>query len=286
MSIIVSVLAFANNVVSAEQPIRNLEGFTEPDEIVEVASPYAGIVSTVTVERGQQIKEGQLIAELDTRVLKASLKVAKAKAASTSAVTEARALLELRKRRAELLRDLLDNGSANPEELLRAETEQTVAEAALKAAEDQIKIFLLEQKELETQIESRQIKSRMTGTIANVHRKPGEFVSASEPTLVTLVRLDVLRVKFFVPIPLAFELSENQRVAVILSGSKTKVPAKVDYISPLVDASSMTVRVEVTIDNLNGAYRSGLRCRLQTASSASSAVRLRSHGVTTGNKSR
>jgi HlyD family secretion protein len=63
-------------------------------EEVQVAAKYAGRVAQVLVDEGDMVKQGQVLARMDTAELQASLAKAKADVAqATEAVAEARALI-------------------------------------------------------------------------------------------------------------------------------------------------------------------------------------------------
>ena len=250
------------------------DGFTEPYQIIQVAIADSGVIDAILVEKGERVSAGQTLARLDTNVLQASLAVANVRAKSTSAIAEAKALWTHEWRRAKMLDDLLKQGHANEEEVHLARTKEQAAAARVIAAERQLQIYRLEQEQIKAQIRARQLFSPVTGVITDVHRQPGEFVSASDPAIVTLVRLDLLRVKFFVPADRAFQLWDGQRVQVLFTDFQKEDSAVIDFISPLVDASSTTVQVEVVIDNTDNAHRSGQRCQLKVASATRPAARV------------
>ncbi|MCG8450389.1 MAG: efflux RND transporter periplasmic adaptor subunit [Pirellulales bacterium] len=257
-----------------ELSVTFLDGFTEPDQTIQVAMADTGVVDAILVEKGERVTAGQPLARLNTRVLDASLSVATARANSTSAVKETWVLWDHEARRVKMLEDLLEQGHANSEEVHLARTKEQTAAARLATARHQRAIYRLEQKQIEMQIAARQLSSPIAGVIADIHRQPGEFVSANDPAIVTLVRLDLLRVKFFVPAKQALLLTDGQRVQVLFAFNQKEESAVVDFISPLVDASSMTVQVEAVIDNANNLYRSGQRCQLKLDSVARSTARV------------
>lgn len=102
----------------------------------------------------------------------------------------------------------------------------------------------------------------MDGVITDIHREVGEFVSAVEPQLATLVDLSRLRLSFFLDTQLALPLQEGQAVKMQAVGTDAKLAGTIEYVGPLTQADSGRVRVDVLVDNPTRQYRSGLRCRL------------------------
>jgi hypothetical protein len=78
----------------------------------------------------------------------------------------------------------------------------------------------------------------------------------------TVVQLDPLRVVFSLPTPIAARWSVGSAVALELPESGAKPRGKVEFVAPVTEAESGTVRVKVLIDNAAGAYRCGVRCLL------------------------
>ena len=55
-------------------------GYTEPYRLITVAAGEAGVIGEVLVREGDQVKQGQVLAKLDTAVLAAELEIARAEA--------------------------------------------------------------------------------------------------------------------------------------------------------------------------------------------------------------
>jgi hypothetical protein len=51
-------------------------------------------------------------------------------------------------------------------------------------------------------------------------------------------------------------------VALSLPESKRRAVGQVEFVSPVTDAESGTVRVKVLLKNTDGQYRSGVRCEI------------------------
>ncbi|MDH3717348.1 MAG: efflux RND transporter periplasmic adaptor subunit [Planctomycetota bacterium] len=244
-----------------------ITGFTEPLQQVDVASPEPGLVQTIDVREGDPVRSGQLLANLDNAVLEARLAVAKAKAESTAPVDAALAQYTLKKKRFVVIEQLHAQDNANVEELEHARSESAVAHAKLKAAETEQRLSALDAARIEAEIRHRQIRSPVDGVVLQLYRKPGEFLSSADPVLVTIANLDTLLVKFYVPTADAEGYAEGQTVDVRMSRNHRMAKAQIQFVSPVTDADSGTVRMDVVIQNNDRQFRSGVRCQLVSLAS-------------------
>ena len=238
---------------------KRAEGFTEPYQTIAVAAAENGIVQEVRVELGQAVKKGEVLGTLDDDLLKATLEIGQLKANSTAAIDAAKAELDIKEQRLNALTEINRTGGGSREEFSRAKADVELARARLKAAQETLAADRLEVKRIETQLQRRTIRSPIDGVITEIHREPGEFLSITEPKLFTVVRLDRLRAKFYIPSENAGRFSKGHRVK--LSGQTDDKPltGDVEFVSPVTHAESGLVRVDVILDNRDGRLRSGQR---------------------------
>lgn len=252
-------VVYNSNPVSAEV----IEGFTEPYRTVDVSIGEPGVVQSVGVVPGQNVREGDPLVSLDTSVLEATLQVAKKKAESQGTYDSARAELQLREERLNQILLLRQRGHATQREFTRANADVEIARARVRAATEEQAISKLDCKRIQAQLARRRVSSPFTGVIAEVHREVGESIMVTDPRVVTLVQLDRLRTRFSATPHQASQLRIGQNVKVKLGDATEKLSAKVERISPVVDAKSGTVEVHVVLDNARRELRSGIRCLLE-----------------------
>lgn len=243
------------------------EAFTEPYANIAVAASEPGRISAVHVRRGERVEAGVLLLELDASVLEASRNVAAQRVSATARIEALRVELAVKQRRLETVSALRRDGAVSAEELLTAESELRVAELQVRAAEEELDRYRLELAEIEARIEQRHVRAPCAGVVIEVNREAGEFVSASEPDVVTLVDLSRLRATFYVPTAMALQIGEGMTLdvgtvsATGVAGSP--MPGIVEHVAPLTQADSGRVRVDIVIDNSTAQYRSGIRCLLE-----------------------
>jgi RND family efflux transporter MFP subunit len=240
----------------------SLEGFTEPYRKIDVAAAETGTVSKLLVREGDRIVKGQALAMLDKDVLEVYKEIAEANTQVKGKSDSAEAERNLRKIRLERLEPLREQGHASQEEIDRARTELQVAEANLRSVREQRLVDALELKKVEAMIERRTLRSPIDGVVTKLHKDEQEFVSNNSATVVTVVQLDPLRVIFTIPTKSALSIEAGQTVALEFPESNNTAPCKVEFVAPITEAESGTVRVKVLLDNPKGQYRCGVRCSL------------------------
>lgn len=237
-----------------------VEGFSEPNRTINVAAAETGIITRIDVEEGDYVEAEQVIAQLDDEVHQALLSVAQQSMEAKGRLDAAMAEYKLRQYRLEKFEELRASGHARQEEVDRARTEFAVSEGQLTAAQEDALIKRLEYEKTKTQLERRSIRSPISGVVTKLHKQMGEFVAPNNPEVLTLVELDPLLAVFSVMRPQAGLLQVDQKVTIRFSETNYAVEGTVQFIAPITDAESGTVRVKVRIDNPEGQYHSGDRC--------------------------
>jgi multidrug efflux pump subunit AcrA (membrane-fusion protein) len=177
----------------------------------------------------------------------------------------AKAERDLRQWRLVKLKQLREEGHANEEEVTRVASELSVATANVLGALEQHAADTLEVDRIGTTIERRAMRSPFNGIVTRVFREEKEFVGGNNSPVLTIMELDKLRVTFTLPTSVALRLKLNQSVPLTFPTSGQKATGTVEFISPVTEAESDTVRVKVLIDNEQGKYRCGVRCAINVS---------------------
>ena len=234
--------------------------FTEPVEFSNVAAAEPGVLSRVLVREGERVTVGQPLAELDNQVLQQTLRIAVLHAESDAKVRSAEANLRVFKQKFGKLQPLLARGHANNAEVEKAQAEFEAAKAEFEIAKQESEEDRLEVLRIQAQINQRTISSPVDGLVTEIHHRPGEYISGNNPQVATVVKLDQLRVRFYLHSNDIQQIRVNQSVAVLLGDSKQKIMANVEFVSPVTDPESGKTRVDLLIDNADLRYRSGIVC--------------------------
>lgn len=238
-----------------------VKGFTEPFRSIDVAAAEAGILAGVQVVEGDRVGSGDVLAFLSQDVLKASLAMAVEGENAPGKLNSVEAERDMQRERLEKIRGLFQRRHASQVEIDRAVSQLEVAEAQVQAVRDELRIKSLEIRRIEAQLEQRRMRSPIDGIVTRVFKEPGEFVSANDPVVATVVQLDPLLVVFSVPDSQALTMSVGQSVPLLI-GIDEEVMATVDFISPTIEAQSGTRRVKILIENSDLRLPSGQTCYL------------------------
>lgn len=172
-----------------------------------------------------------------------------------SVVRETKALLEEATRTLERTRRLVADKIASDTEFERATTEHQVAsnrhdDAIQEARERQA---LLAQRRAEFDIAKQQLsdtslKSPFDGVVQERLTNVGEFLAAGSPVL-TLVRVDPLRLRLEVPERLAAQVRPGQRVQVTLEGDTQVYEGRLLRVAPALDSRTRMLVTEAELRN-------------------------------------
>jgi RND family efflux transporter MFP subunit len=242
---------------------EGIPGFTEPYRRVHVACAESGIVATVAVQIGQRVQAGDVLATLESTEQEALLELAEHQMQAQGRLEAAMAEARLRQSRLDNLSALASQGYANPDEVQRARMEAEVADAHVRAAREELVARSLEVRKIQAQLDNRTIRAPQTGVLTEILKRPGEFVSYNDPNVFVLVELDRLLATFYIPENRATVLTPGQTLAVQFGQPATPVEGTVEIISPVTDAESGTVRVQLRLENSGNAHRAGERCSVE-----------------------
>ncbi len=252
-------LAFAGRASAQVQPD---EGFSEPLKTVRIAASESGVIESILVAEGDFVKRGDILCKLDCQVLEASLNATKVKLESRGKIQAAQATFEEKQYHLRQMQQLFISKHASDKEVRQAQLEVDLANAQLQSANDESRAIGMEIKRIEAQVERRIIRSSTDGVVLELPRQEGEAITISESEVATIVRLDQLRIRYFLTTVQAMRMKRGDQTNVHFPATDQTALATVDFVAPVTDSNSGTVRVELTIDNQQGQYRSGLRCLL------------------------
>lgn len=247
---------------------RVTRSFTEPIETNVVAAIESGVIQTANVKEGDRVRAGEQLAILNSDVLIQSRRRAVALSESTATRDAAKARMEMIRSQKENLETLFPGGHVNQHELSQKVAEYDASVAEHKTADDELVMAEIEVDRIDAQIQQRIIKSPINGFVTRIHKKLGEQVSNNEPQYATIVRIDELKVRFYLDEKTLDSIKFGSQVSVLIGNPSKRVNARVIYVSPIIDPDSGTGRVEVAIQNQDYKIRSGTVCYFEDNNSS------------------
>ncbi|WP_177418961.1 efflux RND transporter periplasmic adaptor subunit [endosymbiont of Lamellibrachia barhami] len=219
---------------------HELTGTLRARQKVRIFSQEEGRITELPFYEGDRIKEGQLLARLESDLLEAELQKA--------AATTRQSRLNLKR-----IEDLARYKATSEDELARARTE--------------VEVSVAEQKILETRLAYTQIKAPFSGVISQRLVEPGDVVPR-HTHLLTLIDPESLIIEIPVSDLLLPNLSLGDPVLVSIDGlGSQQFTGKVKRIHPELDINTRMGIIEVVLDPTPQAARPGQlsRVNLETA---------------------
>lgn len=234
----------------------------EPERVVRLSTPVAGIVADVSVDRGDTVAKGQAIARLDAEIEELALAIAEVRAEDVSQIQGLEARIVFLQKQAERNEQLAARDAVSNTAAAEARLEAVIAERELDQARLAHRLAALEARQARAAVEQRVLRSPVDGVVTERLLNPGEY-REGESHIATIARLDPLRVEAFVPIGLFDRIAIGQRLEVIPEAPlDLPLSAEVVVVDRVFDAATATFGVRLTLDNADLALPAGLRCDL------------------------
>ncbi|WP_162561679.1 efflux RND transporter periplasmic adaptor subunit [Yoonia vestfoldensis] len=234
----------------------------DPADIIDVGAPVAGVLEDVTVRRGNTVAAGQVIANLESSVERATIGLLETRADNNVAIEAQTARRDLIMVQRERTQTLVDRNVASADQLQEIEAELVTAEALLAQAVLDKEIAVQELARARQQLAQRTITSPTEGVVLIRNKSAGEFVATNE-AIVSIVRLDPLLIEAFLPVELYPAISNGMLATVAPAAPITdSFQARVIAFDQVFDAASGTFGVELELPNPGALLPAGHRCIL------------------------
>ena len=239
-----------------------------PDHSVKVGPAVAGKLTAVYVVPGQHIMPNQLVARLDDRHIRDQMEQANvAVQTAKSAIMQAENNVNFAKDNLDRTRKLFTAEVAAKKDIVTAENQVQTAEAQLLAVKAQVKSAQTNTKQFETELSFTQVHSPLEGVVANRYLNVGDTADLNTP-IAQIVQLQTVLVNASLPADSPERLRVGQHAQI-----KSVAHADVVYdgvitsISPVVDAISNSIRVQLECRNKANELREGQAVNVSILSS-------------------
>ncbi len=237
--------------------VLDATGYVTARRIATVSSKVTGKVREVLIEEGQHVKEGDILAYLETTEANAQVQLAQAQLAQAqSQLVQAKAQLRWTEsdyaRQKNLAAQKLVAAATVDAALAARDTNaaQLVSlDRAVKVAQDQLDIARIG-------VDNTVIRAPFTGVIVDKAAQPGEMISpisagggSIRTGIGTLVDMDSLEVQVDVNESYIGRVTPKMPVEAVLNAYPDwKIPAEVIAIIPTADRSKATVKVRIALN--------------------------------------
>jgi len=254
------VSAEAANAESAGTPLLNASGYIVARRKAVVSAKIQGRLSSLLVEEGSRVREGQVIARLEDRDYLAQVERAEA------AVQRAEADLAEARRQARVAEGLTRQQIGTRDALDGANSRVNVQEAALRQARADVEFY-------RAVLANTEIRAPFSGTVVKKMAEVGESVAPIPPgvnistasgAIVALADLDTLEVEVDVAESNVAKLGPDQPAEVSAEAfPDRKYKGRLRQVIPTADRTKATVQVKVTILDKDKDLKPEMSARVQ-----------------------
>ncbi len=281
------------DVTTAAAITRNLPrsievvGSLMADEEVVVGAQIAGEISSLKVDFGSYVQQGQVIAQIDQREAKLRLEQAEATLKQTMArlgmkegekfnveqnadVRVAKSQLDWAKMDLDRNTKLIENGDIPRSNYDLTVTNYNGAKARHQAAMDAInqQLAVLEQQRAAINLARKAVtdtvvRSPISGAVKEKHVARGAYLAVGN-RIVTLVRLNPLRLRADIPESSAAAVRIGQTMTLVTEAMPDRTfTGRVARIGASLDEKTRALTVEATVANPNNILRPGMFAKSQ-----------------------
>jgi RND family efflux transporter MFP subunit len=242
------------------EPVE-FDGLIEPKQVVELGSPVPGVLESVNADRGDMVKEGQVLATLQSGVEKATMDLARARAEFEGTIQSRKAELEFAIRNRERRRELYEKKALPFQDWDEVETKRIVAELALNEATESKRVAEMDYKRAQEVYKRMTIRSPLTGVVVERQLFSGEYVENNP--IMKVAQIDPLYVEVVLTVD-KLGLAKVGMEAAVRPESPVGglYKAKVTVVDKVVDAASGTFGVRLELPNPDYRLPPGLKCKV------------------------
>jgi RND family efflux transporter MFP subunit len=241
------------------------ECLIEPSQVVELRTTVEGLIDKVNVRRGDSVRRGQVLAELQSRAEKLAVASAKFRAGMEGQIDTSQSRIAYATKKLARAEELHRQNMVSAQSRDDADAELRLANAELKAAMENRDLARIEQQRAEEQLAMRTLVSPFDGVVIDRLLNPGDLAESGSgrKAVLKLAQIDPLRVDIILPGALFGKIRAGARVVVLPQGDAVRHSATVSMVDKVVDAASGTLVARVDLPNRDGKIPSGVRCRAE-----------------------
>lgn len=227
-------------------------GTVIPDKITDLTPGVSGPVEAVHVQVGDRVTAGQSLMQVEQTDYRLNVRqlensVALARAEFTDAKMDLETNLDL-SRQGAVSREVLDNVRTRHDMAkARLGIEEARFEQAIEALEDTV------------------VRAPFDGIISRRNIDEGAWVQgrASPAAPLQIIKIDVVRIKAFVPETSLSRIDIGTAAAVTIDGLDRSWETEIDIINDLVDEQSRSIEIRMSLDNPDFTIKPGLFARVE-----------------------
>lgn len=239
--------------------IPGVDCVINPYKVADIASPVAGVIDELYVERSQQVNAGQVVAQLDAKVERASVALARYRAGIQSEIKLGQVNMTFDRLRSKRIKSLSEKQAISLENIDEAKREAGLSKWKLQQARELAEVRQLELQRAEEQLLQKSIKAPFDGFVLDTFKHRGEYVE--DQTIMRLAQLNPLVIEAIVPMENFGKIKVGMDAEIVpeaLSGEK--LTGKVSIVDRIGDTASNTFGVRLVMPNPENRIPAGIKC--------------------------
>jgi RND family efflux transporter MFP subunit len=242
---------------SAPAAILQATGYVTARREATVSTQITGTLTSVSIEEGEHVKAGQVLAQLDDSAQKAALEQARAQlSAARALLVQYQVQLAQARRDNQRNADLIDRKLVSQQALETTQTQVATLEAQVESQRKQVELADAGLQGARVQLDYTTVRAPFAGVIIAKAAQPGEIVSPisagggfTRTGVGTIVDMDSLEIEVDVNEAYIHRVQPDQKAQAVLDAYPDwTIPAHVIAIIPTADRSKATVKVRVAIE--------------------------------------
>ncbi len=218
--------------------IMSWPGTIQSRSIAKIAPKFNARILEVTVDAGDSVKRGDVIAKLDAQAMRAGYQEALATLNATQAQAQ-RANADARR-----IKDLYGKEAATRQHYDAVIAQANTARANVKRARSAVK-------QVQVNLDELVLKAPFDGVISERLKEPGDMGLANDPVAI-LQKPDNLRMEAAIPSHCAQRISLGQAVDVRIDSLNRTILATIDEIVPKIDPITRSQLIKASLPSSKG----------------------------------
>ncbi len=208
-----------------------IQGKLDGEENVGIYPQSPGIVTQIYAQEGDVVKKGQVLAQLDNKIIVAQVDALKTQ-------------LELAENLYQKQKNLWDQKIGSEVQFLQAKTSMEALERNIQT--------------LNEQLEMAKIKSPINGTVQEVNIKVGQMAAAGAIPLFRVTNFSTVKVLADVSETYGPKVHSGDQVIVYFPDYQTEFPSKIRFASRYINPTNRTFQIEMRLGPSKIDYRANM----------------------------
>jgi RND family efflux transporter MFP subunit len=243
---------------------KSFECLIQPEQVVELRSPTEGLIAKVHVQRGDTVKAGEVLVELESNAERSAVAAAEYRAKMKGRIAAAQERVDYATKKLDRARELQKQHFVAAQAHDDALAEKQVAISELEDARENQQLAKLEYRHAVDILNLRILRSPFNGVVMERTLNPGDLAQSGTDSkaILKLAQIDPLRVEVVLPVEYFGKLQLGMVGEVSPEGLEGRYRATVKIIDRVFDAASGTFGVRLILPNPHASIPGGIRCQV------------------------